>query len=103
MICGTVVLYNPLENVKDNILSYLDLLDKLYVVDNSVNQDNQYLLPSSNKIVYINNKDNLGIAKALNIAFERAIKDGYTWVLTMDQDSKFLDDNFEKLISSTKV
>lgn len=103
MICGTVVLYNPLENVKDNILSYLDLLDKLYVVDNSVNQDNQYLLPSSNKIVYINNKDNLGIAKALNIAFERAIKDGYTWVLTMDQDSKFLDDNFKKLISSTKV
>lgn len=88
-IAGVVVLYNPDKDVKKNILSYLNDLDKLYVIDNSDNKDNKKLLPNSNKINYINNKGNLGVAKALNIAADLARKDKFKWLLTMDQDSIF--------------
>lgn len=102
MLCGTVILYNPSKDVKDNIESYLPQLDKLFVIDNSNNQDNKGKLPVCEKIEYINNKKNLGIAKALNIAFKHAIKENYEWILTMDQDSKFTEDNFSKLVSCVK-
>src|SRR5574344_1487500 len=97
-IAGVVVFYNPDNNIMDNINTYLPKLDKLYVVDNSIHKDNSKLLSNSKKIIYINNQDNLGIAKALNIGCERAIKDKYSWILTMDQDSKFTGDNLNKLI-----
>jgi len=96
---GVVVLYNPDDNVSNNINTYLKKIDKLYVVDNSINSDNSNKLPKSKKIEYINNKDNLGIAKALNIACKKAIEDGFDWILTMDQDSKFTSNNLDKLIN----
>lgn len=84
-LAGVVVLYNPSKNTLDNINLYIDGLDKLYVVDNS---DKETDLEFKNKkIEYIQNGENLGIAKALNIGANKAIKDGYEWLLTMDQDS----------------
>jgi len=97
-VCGVVVLYNPSHEVALNIKTYLPKLDKLYVVDNSVHQDNHGILPQSKKIEYINNHQNLGIAKALNIACEKGCNDGYTWILTMDQDSKFEKNNLDLLL-----
>ena len=32
------------------------------------------------------NKENLGIATALNIGVRKALENGYEWILTMDQD-----------------
>ena len=32
---GLVVLYNPMEEVIDNIKTYADSLDKLYILDNT--------------------------------------------------------------------
>ncbi len=97
-IAGTVILYNPSKNIIENINSYMPYVDKIYVVDNSENQDNTNLLPKNKKVKYINNHSNLGIAKALNIACQQAIKDGYEWILTMDQDSKFKSNDLKKLI-----
>lgn len=34
-IAGVVILYNPEENVYANIMTYIDSLDILYIVDNS--------------------------------------------------------------------
>lgn len=36
----------------------------------------------------IENRENLGIASALNIGLRQALADGYSWVLTLDQDSE---------------
>ncbi|MEG0093579.1 MAG: glycosyltransferase [Erysipelotrichaceae bacterium] len=86
---GVVVLYNPIEeDVKDNISSYIDNLDCIYLVDNS-EIDNHKMFENNRKIVYLPNKKNLGIAKALNVGATNAIQDGFDWLLTMDQDSKF--------------
>ncbi len=42
------------------------------------------------KLVYIDNNDNLGIATALNQACDKAIELQFEWILTMDQDSSFI-------------
>ena len=91
-ICGVVIWYNPGTDELNNIKTYIDDVDKLFIIDNS-NKNNlsmlDYIECDKNKIEYISNMDNLGIAKALNIGCNMAINLGYKWVLTMDQDSKF--------------
>jgi rhamnosyltransferase len=89
-IAAVVVLYNPDSDVLDNINTYLNQVDKLFIIDNSdksnaalINQ-NLYL----SKIEYLHNKTNLGVATALNLAANKAIDQGFEYLLTMDQDSK---------------
>lgn len=89
-IAGVVILYNPRPDFVDNILLYLADIDKLYAIDNSEQSyhEHETKLSSFPKIVYIPKKENLGIAKALNVGAEHAMRDGYDFLLTMDQDSK---------------
>lgn len=87
-IAAVVVLYNPDGLVYDNIRSYLDQVDVVYAVDNSDRESSDLnSLIIEKKIHYLPNECNLGIAKALNIGAERAIQEGYHYLLTMDQDS----------------
>lgn len=103
-LCGVVVWYNPEIQEINNIKSYLHKLDKLFVVDNSIENNEQLLsnLENSCTIEYISNGDNLGIAKALNIGCENAIKQGYDWILTMDQDSEFEKIMIEQYINNVE-
>lgn len=89
---GVIVLYNPDIGVVENIKSYVDEIDKLYIVDNSENKNIELINKIekiSNKCCYINNNGNQGIANALNIGAKLAIKNDADWLLTMDQDSAF--------------
>ena len=98
-ITGTVILYNPEDDLYENIQSYISDIDVLYMVDNSTVHNKKLIKKLQNSftnIVYINNNANLGIATALNIGCDKAIEDGAKWILTMDQDSKFI--NFEHYI-----
>lgn len=95
-LAGVVVLYNPDDSVKDNINSYIDSLDVLYVVDNSSYNNSKKF--KGKKIKYIYNGENLGIAAALNVGARNAIYDGYEWLLTMDQDSCFDKSNVDKMV-----
>lgn len=97
-ISGVVVLYKPEDDIKDNIKSYLDQLDRLYVIDNTPNETNEIKLPKSKKIEYIPLKENKGVSYALNVAAKESIKKGYNWMLTMDQDSIFKKGELDKLI-----
>lgn len=91
---GVVVLYNPDEQVLDNISSYIKYLDRLYLIDNSEEYGFEFGDRVQKKFLdgnfeYINMKGNKGIASALNIGIEKASRDGFNWILTMDQDSAF--------------
>ena len=92
---------NPSKDVNNCIKTYINDIDKLFVVDNS-NSDNSNLILKNKKIEYISNKKNLGIATALNIAARKAYEENYDYILTMDQDSKFEKDNLKELISFTE-
>ncbi len=89
-IAGVVVLYNPTDKDISNINSYISDIDILYVIDNSIN-NNEKRLPKNKKIKYIFNNENQGIPKPLNTAANLARKLGYSWLLTMDQDTHFND------------
>lgn len=98
-LAGVIILYNPSTEVFDNILSYVDNLDNLYVIDNSDTKVQilfDRIKQISPKCQLLINPSNYGIAAALNQAVELANNDGYEWLLTMDQDSIFYDDSYFK-------
>lgn len=91
-IAAVVVLYNPDDTIFKNIPTYLDEVETLFIVDNSETTDLASMNKLKNlspKIVYIDNRENQGIAHALNVGADSAIEHGSKWLLTMDQDSKF--------------
>jgi rhamnosyltransferase len=99
-VAGCVVLYNPEDDVFENIASYILNIDLLFIVDNSTTHNKKLIEKLSNtfsNIEYINNNDNLGIATALNIGCNKALEKDYEWILTMDQDSQFI--NFSHYLS----
>lgn len=85
---AVVVWYNPTEEQKYSLLSYLWAVKHVVIVDNS-QKNNDSLLSDLQKenYTYISFGDNLGIATALNRGCRTAIEAGAEWVLTMDQDS----------------
>jgi rhamnosyltransferase len=90
-LIGVVVVYNPDETIMDNIYSYFNNIDKLFIVDNSETINISFVnqIINNQKIFYIDNHGNQGIAHALNNGAKKAIEMGYEWLLTMDQDSSF--------------
>lgn len=104
-ISGVVILYNPDEDVVQRIQTYLQILHKLYIIDNSEKSSKEMLhsLLNDDRVVYFHDGVNAGIAKRLNQVAKKAIEDGSTWLLTMDQDSYFDKealDNYIKAVSS---
>jgi len=99
-IAAAIVLYNPYDIVKENIASYIDNVDKLYILDNSDKKNTTLIneLLNNKKMEYIDNNGNKGIAYALNRGVEFALKEGFTHLLTMDQDSKFVKGDVARLI-----
>ena len=90
-IAGTVILYYPDDNVIENISSYLNSVDILYIVDNTempISEITDALKKIPNTI-YLHDDENKGIAARLNQVSDLASKDNYDWLLTMDQDSSF--------------
>jgi rhamnosyltransferase len=89
-VAAVVVFYNPLDEHFENIASYLDDVDCLFVVDNSEvpSSETARCLEGIAKVRYLPNRENLGIARALNIGAEMALESGCDFLLTMDQDSR---------------
>lgn len=87
---GVVVWYHPNVDAVTSALTYIHHLRQLFVVDNSENDNSDLLsaLPAE-RCVYLPNFINQGIAAALNRGCRIAAQAGATWILTMDQDSRF--------------
>jgi len=100
-ICGVVVLYNPGMDVYDNIKTYLNKINKLFVCDNSDNVNSELLdkLSLNPNVEIINMNGNQGIAKALRVGLDNAISGNYDFCLTMDQDSRFPTNRFDDMMS----
>lgn len=97
-IGGCVVLYNPDVEVISNIQSYIDFLEVLVVVDNSSEKNEiSKNISDLEKVHYIDMIGNRGIAFALNTGLDYLYERGFECALTMDQDSRFPDDEIEKI------
>lgn len=105
-IAGVVIAYHPdWTNLSANIQSYLVGLERLYIIDNS---DQKIIsIPSeftqNPKISVLQDHRNEGIAKRLNWASKQAIQENYQWLLTMDQDSQFANNDFSLYLESIEA
>lgn len=88
--CAGIITYNPdisrlIENV-DSI--HQDGIEMILIVDNgSSNIDDIKSVVEERQIRIVENRKNVGVAKALNQVFSFAEKNNLQWVLTLDQDS----------------
>ncbi|SFD55559.1 glycosyltransferase [Spirosoma endophyticum] len=100
-IAGSVILYNSNMQVIKNIHSYIDQINHLFVIDNSekVNYELVEKIKMISNITYIYNGSNLGVAYALNQAANMAIRFGYQFLLTMDDDTYFPSDGIQKMLA----
>lgn len=99
-IAGLVVLYNPAKDVAENINSYIDQINHLFIVDNSVKENSNLIskIRTYEKVSYIYNNRNIGIASALNLGVREALVNDYAFLLTMDQDSKAIPSMVDSLL-----
>ena len=91
MIAAVVVLYKPdIEEVYKNIRSYCLTVDKVLVWRNS---PEVISVPADlqEKVLLIGTGENDYMAKPLNAALDWCDKNGYEYLLTMDQDSEWAD------------
>jgi rhamnosyltransferase len=84
------VTYNPDTRLRKSINIVKNIFDNIVIIDNNSSVDINLLI--NNNIQLIKNNDNLGIAKALNIGAEYAIRKGALWLLMFDQDTIPRDD-----------
>ena len=96
---GILIWYYPTKENVFNINSYIDYVHKLIIIDNS-DVDNSHLLAhiEKSKIIYKGNNQNKGMATALNQGCKFALESGSDWVLTMDQDSCFFENNLSSFL-----
>jgi len=96
-IAGVVIAFFPdFNKLIFNIDTYIDHIEQLFIVFNSpVSVDDVNRLQTKySKIELIINKENIGIASALNQTALKSLNQGYEWLLTMDQDSSFQSGDF---------
>lgn len=85
-----IVLFNPeIDRLVDNIEAIYKQVDKLLLVDNDSKniEDVEKLAANYANCILIKNKENMGIAYALNQILGYAYENKYDWFLTLDQDS----------------
>lgn len=101
-VVAIIISYNPDNNLLDSVNLLENQVEKIIIVDNGskkekVKEINLIRDINKEKIEVIFNEENLGIATALNIGVKEGLRQGYNWILTMDQDSKCSKDMVEKM------
>jgi len=100
-VCAIVVLYNPeedgIDTIVKNINSYAEYMDRIYIIDNSP-AEHTFIANIIKNSFYISNKNKGGIGGAQNVGMRQALKDGYEWAMTMDQDSIFESEQIKNYI-----
>lgn len=101
-VCAGIVTYNPDLELFLKCLNAIKVqVNKVFVFDNASNNSGQLhsLIDNDENINGFFNKENVGIAKALNELCKVADSAGYEWIVTMDQDSICANDMVENLFS----
>src|SRR4051794_20411549 len=100
-ICAVVVSYNPPVYLLDNLEKLKIQAPEVVLIDNGSGASSAALLKRAERdlgIKIIHNQKNVGIAAALNMGIRHAIREGYEWLATFDQDSTITPRFFEGLL-----
>lgn len=104
-VLAGIVLYNPdVERLQENLRAVNEQVDKVLLIDNGSSNLSKIKCASDNEnYSLILNKENMGIAHALNQILNYCIQNGYDWFLTLDQDSvanRCLVENYSSFLKS---
>ena len=89
-IAAGIVLFNPnLERLEQNLKAVSGQVLKIFLIDNGSENIHgiQQLLQEYSVCRLLRNEINKGVAVALNQLMKEAENNGYTWLLTLDDDS----------------
>jgi rhamnosyltransferase len=102
-VCAIVVAYFPDEEFDTRICELLPQVARIVIVDNtpddSITARLREKFQNAAQVQLIENRANTGISVALNQGLEHALKAGYRWILTLDQDSQCYPDMVDTLLS----
>lgn len=102
MVGALIVSFNPnIATLKLNVKSIARQVDNLVIVDNGSKNIAEINKIVTNNVDLIKLESNKGIAFALNRGMEYLEKEGFLWVLTLDQDS-IVPDNLIKSLTEQK-
>ena len=90
-VCAVIVTHNPDPTFVQNVELISQQVSQVIVVDNGSHEAGRRLVQiveRMDKVKVAYSPENLGIAAGLNLGFKNAIKAGFEWVLTLDQDSR---------------
>lgn len=94
-LLAVTTLYYPTAVVAGNVASYAGGVDGIFLWDNTPGGSHlEFPAHVKEKILCMRHGANVGIAPALNEALRVAVRNGYTHLLTMDQDSAFMPGGF---------
>ncbi len=102
-ICAVLVSFHPDPGLAARVSRILAQVGALVIVDNGSGEAEVRMLTQLSadpKISLELNRQNLGVARALNIGVRRARALGYDWVLLLDQDSVPDADMVDELIAA---
>ena len=99
-LLAIIVTYYPDRDLlAENVNAIYDCIDKLLIWENTpISERFDYRFLTNSKIEYCGDDIN-SISHALNYAWQYAQKNGYDYILTMDQDSVFK--NFDVFLTTT--
>lgn len=93
-----VIVYNPDASVVSRLKKYRELTKNIYIFDNT-EVINPYCQEIENEFEnYISFKKNLGMSMALNYLFDCSFKKDDDYMLTMDQDSDFSNEDILNML-----
>jgi len=95
-----VVTYAPDEAFNSRILAASRQFPKVIIVDNSETPTAQLSFPTDATISVHFNGHNAGLAAALNEGCDTAIKQGFKWAVTLDQDTELQSDYLGQIIGA---
>jgi rhamnosyltransferase len=90
-VAAITVLYHPPSETLENIYSYLEEVDILYVVDNSAGYSEHIIQTLKNHphVHILSFEYNMGLSKTYNIVLRKLVQKNYRWAILFDQDTAF--------------
>lgn len=99
-IAAVVVIYYPHNYVKENIYSLVNQFHEVIVVFNSINN---LKLKKNKKLKIINNKNNIGLSKAINMGLFYAMDTKCDFVGLFDQDTLIPETLFKSFCNEVNI
>ena len=102
-ICAVVVTYHPDPDFPARLSRIVPQVAATFIIDNGSSDAEMKMLrgvATGAAVTLVCNLENLGVATALNIGARRALAEGFTWALLLDQDTEADHDMVEGLAAT---